>query len=241
MLRAIIIDDEPAGIDTLRLLIEKYTDNLRVVASTNEAEAGIKLIEDYRPDIVFLDINMPTMSGFELLEKVNHKEFKLVFTTAHKEYAIDAIKKKAFDYILKPINPQDLKRCIENLESEIDKKVYNNPQVKTETFPLMELAVRDGIIFAKPQDIIRLEASGSYTIFYLDGKIKHMVSKSLKEFESQLPTQFFCRCHHSHIVNLSKVVKFVNHEGFYAQMSDGSSVDISRRNKDLFLEKLKSI
>lgn len=239
MLRAIIIDDEPAGIKVLRLMIEKYPEDLRLVASSTSAEEGIILIEDYKPDVVFLDISMPEMNGFEMLEKLNFKEFNLVFTTAHKEYALQAIKNKAFDYLLKPIDAGEFKKCVQNLIAAATDK--STIKVKTSSQGLIEVQVRDGIIFVKQKDIISLEASGSYTIFHLVGSVKHLASKSIKEFEVLLDTDIFCRCHHSYIVNLNKVEKFVNHEGFYAQMDDSSKIEISRRNKDVFLEKLKNI
>src|ERR1700743_2611341 len=160
MYRVIIIDDELIGINTLKAFIEKYITGIRIVATSTEPEEGIKLIEDYRPDIVFLDISMPKMNGFELLEKLNYKNFKLVFTTAHEEYALKAIKNKAFDYLLKPIDKDELKQCIANIETEDQKKTHT----KVELFKIIELSVKDGIIFIRPDDIIRLEASGSYTI-----------------------------------------------------------------------------
>src|SRR5687768_2248941 len=111
MLRAIIIDDEQIGVATLKQLIELHSKEVRLVATATEAEKGVELIEDYRPDIVFLDINMPGMNGFELLEQLRYKDFKLVFTTAHEKYALQAIKNKAHDYLLKPIDVQELKAC----------------------------------------------------------------------------------------------------------------------------------
>jgi two-component system, LytTR family, response regulator len=238
MLRAIIIDDEPAGINTLKLLIEKHGAEIRVVASTTEAEEGIQLIENYRPDIVFLDISMPDMSGFELLKKVEYKDFKLIFTTAHREYALQAIKNDAFDYLLKPVDVDDLKLCITKVmkEFEKDKHASNNRSPE-----LIEIASRDGILYLKQKDIVRLEASGSYTNFYLDNGVKHLASKAIKEYEMNLDAGLFFRCHNSHIINLHKVERFVNHEGFFAKMNDGTMVDISRRNKDLFLERIKSL
>lgn len=236
MIRALIIDDEQAGINTLSLLIARYEGSIRVVASTTIATEGIDLIEDYRPDVVFLDISMPYMSGFELLNRVSYKDFKLVFTTAHQEYAIQAIKSKAFDYLLKPIDPDDFKQCIENL---VQQPVA--APVKPASKKLVELQVRDGIIYIRQSEIIRLEASRSYTEFYLDGGIKHVASRNLKEYEAILDEKIFYRCHNSHIINLQKVKKFVNHEGLFALMNDGSRADISKKQKDLFLERLKAL
>ena len=238
MLRAIVIDDEEAGIKTLMLLIERHAGTLKLVANTTDEEEGISLIEDYKPDIVFLDISMPTMSGFELLSRLSYKDFKLVFTTAHEEFAIQAIKNDAFDYLLKPIDAEDFKNCLIRITKELNAApgIFKSNSLKS-----IELSVKDGIVYIKQSDIIRLEASRSYTIFYLDDGIKHVASKSLKEYESHLSTDIFYRCHHSHIVNLQKVKKFVNHEGFFAQMSDGSLADVSKKNKDVFLDRLKNI
>jgi two-component system, LytTR family, response regulator len=238
MNRAVIIDDEPAGISTLKLLIEKHAPFIRVVASTTKAEEGIHLIDDYKPEIVFLDISMPTMSGFQLLEKLEHRNFKLVFTTAHRDYALQAIKNNAFDYLLKPIDVADFKVCIEKLTETTagpaQEAAKNNPS-------LIEVQVKDGIIYIKQKDIIKLEASGSYTVFHLTEGLKHIASRSLKEYEAFLDPAGFFRCHNSYIVNLHRVDKFINRDGFFAQMNDGSLVDISRKNKELFIEKLKNI
>lgn len=238
MLRAVIIDDEESGIGTLKVLASRNAELIKVVASTLNPEEGILLIEDYKPDIVFLDISMPAMSGFDLLARLKFRNFKLVFTTAHKEYAIEAIKNKAFDYLLKPISNEDYKKCLDEIYTELKK---NPVKQKPESHPLIEVQVKDGIIYIRQIDIIRLEASRSYTVFYLDNGVKHVASRSLVDFENKLDAGLFYRCHKSHVVNLSKVRKFVNHQGFFALMTDGSMPDISRNNKDEFLERLKII
>lgn len=235
MLRSIIIDDEVSGINTLKMMIEKYTSALKVVAVSTEPKQGIKLINDYQPDVVFLDVSMPQMDGFELLQQVSWKNFQLVFTTAHPEYALDAIKSRAFDYLLKPIDQDELITCINNILQQ------NLPDASAKTNQLIELNVKDGIIFIKPDQIIRLEASGSYTEFYLEGNVKHIASKTLKEYEPQLHPSVFYRCHVSHIINLKKVVKLITTDGLFVQMTDGSLPVVSRKNKEVLLEKLKGI
>jgi len=237
MHRAIIIDDEPLGISSLKTLIEKYTENIKVVATATNPEEGIQLIEDYKPDIVFLDISMPTMNGFELLERLSDKNFHLIFTTAHQEYAIRAIKNKAHDYLLKPIDVDELKNCVAAIVKDEETKntiLFSAPKN-------IELSVKDGIIFVRPEDIIRLEGSGSYTTFYLEKNIKHIVSKNLKTTEKLLTAPYFYRCHPSHIINLNKVVKMISDEGYYAEMHDGSRPEISRKKKESFLARLKII
>jgi len=238
MLRAIIIDDELMGINTLKILLEKNTQDIKIVATTTEPEKRISLINDYKPEIVFLDISMPKMTGFELLEKVDYKDFKLVFTTAYQQHAIKAIKNGAYDYLLKPIDMDELKQCVDKIMEEFGKVKIIQKFTPTN---IIELSVKDGIIFIKPQDVVRLEASGSYTIFHLINNIKHIASKNLKESESLLDSSVFYRCHQSHIINLHKVVKMVSTNGLFAQMTDGSMPEIGRKNKELFLEKLKNI
>jgi len=238
MLKTIIIDDELIGINALKILIEKYTDGIDIIATTTDPEHGIQLIEEHKPDVVFLDVTMPKMSGFDLLEKLSFKQFKLVFTTAHQEYAIKAIKNRAHDYLLKPIDIDELKSCVKKIVSGLPRSAEST---KSAPGGIVELSVKDGIIFIKPQDIIRLEASGSYTTFYLENGIRHVASKNLKECESLLDPALFCRCHQSHVINLRKVQKMVNSNGLFAQMTDGSMPEIGKKNKDMFLEKLKAI
>ena len=239
MLRVIIIDDELMGINTLKTLIEKYTQGLKIVASSTDPEKGIELIEDFKPDVVFLDISMPKMNAFELLERIKYKEFKLIFTTAHATYAIQAVKTHAHDYLLKPIDIDELKECVTKLTNASDEK--KDPLKKSHKKNNIELSVKDGVVFIKIKDIIRLEASGSYTVFYLEDNTKHIASRNLKEYEAILDESIFYRCHQSHIINLHKVVKMLSSDGLYAQMSDGSKPEISKKNKEIFLEKLKGM
>lgn len=236
MLRAIIIDDESIGINTLKLLIEKHTQGVKVVSIATDPEKGIELIEDYKPDVVFLDINMPRINGFELLDNLKFKNFKLIITTAYKDYAIRAIKNKALDYLLKPIHIEELKTCINNILESFGQK--SQP---ANSYGIIEISVKNGIIFVKPQEIIRLEADRSYTVFHLTNNVKHVASKSLKEYELQLDPELFYRCHPSHLIHLNKVVRMVSNEGLFMEMCDGSMPTLLKRNKQTFLEKLKKI
>ncbi|CAN5745666.1 LytTR family DNA-binding domain-containing protein [soil metagenome] len=237
MLRAVIIDDERSGINALQLLIERNSEQVKIVANATNATQGISIIEDYRPEIVFLDISMPGMNGFDLLKQLKYTDFNLVFTTAHEEYAIQAIKSNAFDYLLKPLDAQEIKNCIARIIEE-NKKIKN--QRKDAFSNTLCLSVKDGVIYILHTDIIRLEASGSYTVFYLENKVKHIGSKGLKEYEAQLDPRIFYRCHNSHLINITKVVRFVSTDGFFAKMTDDSLVEIARKNKEQFLERLKN-
>ncbi len=238
MQRAIIIDDEQAGIETIKLLAARIPKLVKIVAATTDPAQGLLLVEDYRPDILFLDVSMPGMNGFELLNRLSWRQFRLVFTTAHREYAINAIKQQAFDYLLKPIDEQEFRSCIEKIQTSSGmpvQEVKNGPQ------NILAVPVKDGILYLPQQEIIRLEASRSYTIFYMEARAKHLASGSMGEFESRLNEQYFFRCHHSHIINLGKVRKFINHDGCYALMSDGTQVDISKKHRDTFLDRLNGL
>lgn len=236
MLRVIIIDDEPMGINTLKVLIERLDVNVNIVSTATDPEKGIEIIDAFHPDLVFLDINMPKLNGFELIEKLNYRDFKLVFTTAHQEYAIKAIKNKAFDYLLKPIDYEDLKTCIEKSISE-----FNLTQKTIKNKTLLELSVGDGIVFIKQQDVLYIEADGSYSIITLiDGK-KHVASRNLKYIEALLDSSFFYRCHQSFIINLKEVKKFISSNGTSVKLSDDTLIEVGKTQKDVLLDKLKTI
>lgn len=235
MLRAIIVDDEPNGVEALQILINKHCPEVNIVAACTDPEKGLAMIEEQKPDLLFLDVNMPRMDGFELLSRLKYHDFKLVFTTAHREHAIRAIKIRAADYLLKPVDAEELTSCVGRLlEAAPTEK-----QRKPEAGKLVELSVKDGIIYIRQHDIIRLEASGSYTTFYLENGVKHVASRNLKDCETMLDPLRFFRCHPSHVVNLNKVEKLVSTDGLFVKMSDGSMPDLSRRNKELLLERLK--
>lgn len=238
MLRAIIIDDEQSGIDMLTELLRPHTDRIRVIASTQQPEQGIALIDDFHPDVLFLDVSMPSMSGFDVLERVRYRDFRTVFSTAHRDYAIEAIRSRAFDYLLKPLSETDFDRCLHNLIAEHRTEIA---PARSEKQTFVEVSARDGIHYLRLRDILRVEASGSYTTFHLIDGSRHVASRSLKEFETKLDPGIFYRCHHSHIVNLLQVKQFVNHQGYFVRMSDGTLTDVSKKCKEELLERLKNV
>jgi two-component system LytT family response regulator len=236
MLRSIIIDDEPLGVSTLEVLIERLGMDISVDATATDPEKAIALIEAIRPDVIFLDVNMPKLNGFQLLEKLNYKDMKIVFTTAHKEHAIKAIKNHAQDYLLKPIDTNELKACVERLLEEL------KPDTTAQrSRSYLELPVSDGIVMIKQSNIVRVEASGSYATLYLKDGTKYTASKNLKHFEAVLDPLNFCRCHQSHIVNLHEVIKLVSSEGYVALLSDQSKAEVGKTYKEVFMAKLKVI
>jgi two-component system, LytTR family, response regulator len=237
MIKAIIVDDEEKSLKNLELLLTSYCSEVEIINRANNALEAVKMITAQKPDVVFLDVNMPGYTGFDVLENIRETSCLVIFTTAHKNYAINALRKGAFDYLLKPIDTDELKDCISRV-----KEVLSRPEVRNSGGQgIIELSVKDGIFFIKPNDIVRLEASGSYTTFHLENNVRHMASKSMKEFEALLDPAIFFRCHNSHIINLKKVTKFIHSNGYFAELVNGATIEVSRRNKDLFLEKLKNL
>jgi two-component system, LytTR family, response regulator len=237
MIKAIIVDDEEKSLKNLELLLTSYCSEVEIINRANNALEAVKMITAQKPDVVFLDVNMPGYTGFDVLENIRETSCLVIFTTAHKNYAINALRKGAFDYLLKPIDTDELKDCISRV-----KEVLSRTEVRNSVGQgIIELSVKDGIFFIKPNDIVRLEASGSYTTFHLENNVRHMASKSMKEFEALLDPAIFFRCHNSHIINLKKVTKFIHSNGYFAELVNGATIEVSRRNKDLFLEKLKNL
>ncbi|MBL7909928.1 MAG: response regulator transcription factor [Bacteroidia bacterium] len=243
MLRAIIIDDEQKGINSIKLLIEKFVTDVKVVAETTEAKNGVQLIEDYKPEIVFLDINMPHMNGFELLQELKFRDFGLIFTTAHDEYGVQAIKNNALDYLLKPINHEDLIQAIQRVKQKNTKnnlpdlsellKDLNSPNNTK-----IPLHVKDKVEYVNKSDIIRLESDSNYTNIYTTEGKKLMISKTLGDYETLLCNKdnTFMRVHQSHIINLKHVVKFTKDNGGIITTKDNYSVPLSKNKKDEFLK-----
>jgi two-component system, LytTR family, response regulator len=241
MMKAIIIDDEKKGREILQTLINEYCKNVEVIAMAENADDGYTLIQQHRPDVIFLDIEMPNGNGFYLLEKFEEISFQVIFTTAYDHYAIKAIKYHALDYLLKPIDIDELKEAVAHVEKTIQSTPEKNrltefiAERKLSLTSRIALPVKEGIIYLMVADIIRVESDGSYSTFYTSDGKKYMVSKNLKEYEDVLPVKEFFRSHKSHLINIKKVKKFLRTDGFFVEMEDGSMVEISRRKKDEFL------
>jgi len=240
-MKAIIVEDEKKGQEILSSLILKYCTDVEIVGVADNAEDAYLLINKAKPDVVFLDIEMPKGNGFYLLEKFDNINFQIIFTTAYDNYAIKAIKYHALDYLLKPIDIDELKQAVENVKKAL-LKPDNTKYIdflatrKLDFENRLGLPVKDGILYIQVADIIRIESDGSYSTIYLTESQKHVVSKNLKEYEDVLPVKEFFRVHKSHLINIKKVKKYVRQDGYFVEMEDGSQVEIARRKKDEFLQ-----
>lgn len=246
-MKAIIIDDERKGREILQKLLERYCPEVQIVSMASNLEEGYLQITQNEPDVVFLDVEMPTGSGFELLEKFDEVSFEVIFTTAYDNYALKAIKFHALDYLLKPIDIDELKQAVENARKRVENKPAENRYTefvsarKLEFTGKIPLTVKEGIVFVSVSDIIRVESDGGYSSFHTgDGKV-YVASRNLKEYEEILPAKEFFRIHKSHLINMRRVKKFLRVDGYFVEMEDGSTVEISRRKKDEFLMMMNAL
>lgn len=242
MLTAIIIDDEQKGRTALKQKLQDYCPQVTILGEAADGAEGLLLIRKWEPNLVFLDIEMPRMNGFEMLNQLRDKQFQLIFTTAYDQYAIKAIKYAAFDYLLKPVDIEELRAAVSRAMQEtpvhFDKKIATLTQNLQGTNALNKIAIptMDGLLFFNLGDIIRLEASSNYTSLHFADHSNLIASKTLKDFEELLPRDLFFRTHHSHIVNLHYIKRYIKGDGGQIELQNGHLVDISRRKKDEFLK-----
>jgi two-component system, LytTR family, response regulator len=249
MIKTIIIEDEKKSREMLAAIVQKNCPELEILGLAKDVKTGVELIKTIKPELIFLDISMPDGTGFDLLEQVAGSKFELVFVTASDQHAIRAIKYSACDYLLKPVDIDELKLAVD----KVVKKKNTTPNMENlqfliqhlkrsdENFQKITLATGTAYEIVNIKDIIRCQADGSYTYFYLTDKRKLMVSAGLKHYEELLPENEFIRVHHHHLINMSHVVRFLKEDGGYAVMSDGTKIEISRRKKESFMEKLNSV
>ncbi len=241
-LRTLIVDDEPDAVSFIHSIINEYCPELEVIGYAHSVKEAEAVIHEKKPELVFLDVEMPHGSGFDLLVLFPKKTFDVIFITAFNHYAIRAIKFSAVDYILKPINIGEFIEAVKKvLEKRISLDVRNaNYEALLEnirsTLPgKLAIPTFDGMEYLNTQNIIRIEADRSYCWFYLADNRKILVSKNLKEYQELLNDRHFFRTHNSHLINLNYVKKYIRHEGGMVEMTDGSQVPLSRTKRDLFL------
>ncbi|MFZ4057644.1 MAG: LytR/AlgR family response regulator transcription factor [Ferruginibacter sp.] len=245
MLTTIIIDDESAARNVLKEMIEASGLPVTILAMAEDVPSGVKAINKFKPDFIFLDVEMPQYNGFQLLDFFETIDFDIVFATAYSEYAVRAFQVSAVDYLVKPIQLDYLITAIERVQQNKNEpkeryEVLKNNNTASE-IQRLALPVTNGLLFTNIDDIIYIEAEGSYSYFHFtDGK-KILVSKKIKEFENLLlPTGIFFRTHRSYIINLNKIKQYVKSDGGYIVMNNGQSVSISRELKDDFLSKIQN-
>ena len=241
MLKAILIDDDQSNLSALTEKLAKHCPQVEIIAKCDNGQDGIKLIDNLKPDIVFLDIEMPVMNGFVMLQELTYKNFELVFVTAYDHYAIQAIRYSALDYLVKPIEIDELKTAIakaeanrnnrsSHLQLELLLEQLHKKQPQRITIP-----TTDGLRFINIDDIIYLEASNNYTNIYVAANQKFLVSRTLKDFEEMLPSEIFLRIHHANIINKNHVEKYIRGDGGQVVMRNGGVLDVSKRKKSDFL------
>ena len=237
-LSAIIVDDELHGRENLKIIIETYCSEINIVGVADSAVTAKELVIEKNPDIVFLDISMPILYGFDFLDQFGERNFSVVFVTAHDEYGIKAVKAGAADYILKPVNIKELKQTIKKLLADQTK---NNSSNSLEETNKLIVPSSHGFNVFEFNDIIRIEADGCYAkIIRVNGKTT-TVSRTLKEFEDTLPQERFIRIHKSHLVNMNYIKEYSSFGGNYLTMNDGSKIEISRRRAPEFIQKVKAM
>ena len=245
MITAILVDDEPYCCEALALLLERYCPVVHIIDVCYSAETALQSISEHTPTLLFLDIEMPHLNGFEMLEKIPEVAFQVIFTTSYDQYAIKAIRFSALDYLLKPIDPDELQHAVQKAIQKIKfppasqielllEQLRHPSAAKKIAIPTME-----GLQMISIDSIISCSSDSNYSVLLLKSKKKIVVSRTLKEIEEMLTEHSFLRVHHSFLVNLDEVAKYVKGKGGYLVMSDDSIVDVSNSRKDALLKKLQ--
>ncbi|MDX9694940.1 MAG: LytTR family DNA-binding domain-containing protein [Bacteroidales bacterium] len=246
-LKAIIVEDELASRETLTSYLIKYCPDVELIAEADSVKSGLEAIKKHKPDVVFLDIEMPFGNAFDLLEQIEKVDFEVVFVTAYSNYAIQALNMSASYYILKPISIDELVKAVEKItqkraEQEMpvhSKVLLENIQAVNKHNHKIVLPQLNGFDVVKINDIIRCQANDNFTEFYLTNGTKKLISRTLKFYEDLLQDFDFVRVHKSHLINMQYVVKYLKGKGGQVEMTDGSVVDVSVNQKASFLEKFK--
>jgi two-component system, LytTR family, response regulator len=234
MLRCYILDDEQHAVDGLTAMLKKkFPGQAEVCGSQTKALKAIEEMEELQPDVLFLDVEMPEMTGLDVLKHFPQRKFHVIFTTAHEKYALPALKAEAADYLVKPLSPQDvfdaIQKCIQRKAAAGNNTSGNR----------ISLATTQEIVLVNTDDIIRIEANNNYSHFYFTNRPRLIVSKTLKEFEEQLTPFHFYRVHQSHLVNMKYVESVHSNDGDYILLTGGHRVEISRRKKAEFMQLIR--
>ena len=242
---SVIIDDEPKNIRILKNLLENYCPGITIAGEAGNAETAYQVIKKTEPEIVFLDIEMPGANAFDLLDKLMPINFEVIFITAFDNYSLKAFKYAALDYLLKPVNIEELQAAVNKAVAKTQHKTINqqlqmlfqNIQAPKTQLKKMAIPTINGLVFITIEDIMRLEANGNYTTIILKNKERITASKNIKEYEDILPVELFFRVHNSHIINLNCIKTYQKGRGGYVVLDDGTHIEVATRRKDDFLSK----
>jgi len=247
MLKAIIIDDEKNSREVLSKLVSTYCRGVAIVAEASNFEEGLEAISKHKPGLVFLDLEMPDANGLELFTRLDKMDFEVIITTGHQEYAVKAVKTAALDYLLKPVDVEELEAAVDRVFGQRKENRENKnfdifiKNFKNSSEQQIALASSEGLTFLKVKEIIYCKGDGAYTYFFIEDGSKITVSKNLKEFEDLLGDKGFYRIHKSYLINLSHMKKYMRGDGGYVIMSNGDSADVSKRKKEGFLTQLAKV
>ena len=242
-LKAILVDDELNSLQNLQQKLKEFCPDIEVMACAQKPEEAIQIIRELKPDVLFLDIEMPRMNGFRMLEELGDIPFEIIFTTAYNHYAVDAIRISAFDYLTKPIAIRDLQRAVERLlethqhQSKEKLSVLKQSLVSARSQDeKIAIPTSDGLEFIAIKTILHIESSSNYSkIHFVEGK-SILVTKLLKDFEDLLVPYRFYRVHNSHLINLQYIKKYIRGEGGQVVLQNGTVIDVARRKKEEFLK-----
>ncbi len=245
MINAIIIDDEKDGAEVMQILISQYCPEVKVLCLENSVENAIISIQKLKPDLIFLDIEMPTGTGFDVLQATKNLEYETIFITAYEHYAIKAFKTSAVDYLLKPIDIDELINAVQNAKKRIlNSSKHHSNQIESMILNTLNkskkisIPSQEGVFWVDLDEIIRFEAESNYTHVHIKNRKKFIVAKTLKSFEEQLSNSNFCRIHSAHLINLNEVEKYIKGDGGIVVLKDSSNIPVSRANKAELLSKL---
>ena len=249
MITAVLIDDDKHLRTGLKALLDRYTNEIHIIGEAESVKTGVALLEQLKPQVIFLDIHLSDGTGFDILEKLGKSNAHIIFITAHEQYAVKAFKFSALDYILKPVGPEELQKAIAKIKEVVGKSnsfehidlLLENIRKKVDNFKRIALSTSDGIHLFDVSDIIRCEAKVNYTEFFIKNHKPLLISRTLKEFEEMLTEHGFERIHQSHLINLSYLKSYIKSDGGYVIMADNTNIPIAQSKREKLQELIKAL